>query len=40
MIIAHTVKGKGVCFMEDELLWHYRCPDEKEYDKAVCELCL
>lgn len=39
-IIAHTVKGKGVCFMEDELLWHYRCPDEGEYKKALSEIDL
>ena len=38
VVIAHTVKGKGVCFMEDELLWHYRCPDPNEYEKAICEL--
>lgn len=37
-IIAHTVKGKGVSFMEDKLLWHYRCPDEEEYLKAIKEL--
>lgn len=37
-IIAHTVKGKGVSFMEDKLLWHYRCPDEDEYQKAMKEL--
>ena len=37
-IIAHTIKGKGVCFMEDNLLWHYRCPDSEEYEKAICEL--
>ena len=37
-IIAHTTKGKGVCFMEDQLLWHYRCPDSEEYEKAICEL--
>ena len=39
VIIAHTVKGKGVCFMENQLLWHYRCPDDKEYQKAIRELC-
>jgi len=38
VIIAHTVKGKGVSFMEDDLLWHYRCPDDKEYKKALKEL--
>ena len=37
-IIAHTTKGKGVCFMEDQLLWHYRCPDPDEYEQAICEL--
>ena len=37
-IIAHTVKGKGVSFMEDDLLWHYRCPDQQEYEKALREL--
>lgn len=38
VLIAHTVKGKGVSFMEDKLLWHYRCPDEKEYLSAKEEL--
>lgn len=38
-VIAHTVKGKGVPFMENELLWHYRCPDDSEYERAVCEVC-
>lgn len=37
-IILDTVKGKGVSFMENELLWHYRCPDEGEYYKALQEL--
>lgn len=39
VVIAHTVKGKGVCFMENQLLWHYRCPDEREYHMAIEELC-
>lgn len=38
IIIADTVKGKGVSFMEQSLLWHYRCPDEKEYAAAMKEL--
>jgi len=38
VIIANTIKGKGVCFMENDLLWHYRCPDDEEYAKATCEL--
>jgi transketolase len=37
-IIAHTVKGKGVSFMEDKLLWHYRSPSEDELQKALAEL--
>jgi transketolase len=37
-IIAHTVKGKGVSFMEDQLLWHYRSPDQEEYRRALKEL--
>mgnify|MGYP006280711557 CR=1 FL=1 len=37
-IIAHTIKGKGVSFMEDELLWHYRSPQGTEYEDALNEL--
>lgn len=38
-VIAHTVKGKGVSFMEEDILWHYRFPHEGwEYDCAVNEL--
>lgn len=37
-IIAHTVKGKGVSFMENDLLWHYRTPQGDEYDMAIAEL--
>ena len=39
VIIAHTVKGKGVSFMERDILWHYRFPhDGGEYETAVAEL--
>jgi len=38
VLILHTVKGKGVSFMENEVLWHYRSPDDKEYEKALKEL--
>ncbi|MBP7652110.1 transketolase [Candidatus Dependentiae bacterium] len=38
MIIAHTVKGKGVSYMENKPLWHYRSPDQKEYEIALTEL--
>lgn len=37
-VIAHTVKGKGVSFMEDKLLWHYRPPNDEELRQAVKEL--
>lgn len=37
-IIAHTVKGKGVSFMEDNLLWHYRSPQGEEFAQALAEL--
>ena len=39
VIIANTVKGKGVSFMESDILWHYRFPHEgEEYDGALNEL--
>lgn len=37
-IVANTVKGKGVSFMENELLWHYRDPQGEYYERAVAEL--
>jgi transketolase len=37
-IIANTVKGKGVSFMEGQLLWHYRPPDANELQVALQEL--
>ena len=37
-IIAHTVKGKGVSFMEDDNNWHYRAPTEEEVVLAHKEL--
>lgn len=37
-IVANTIKGKGVSFMEDNVLWHYRSPQKEEYDAAMKEL--
>lgn len=37
-IIAHTIKGKGVSFMEDDNNWHYRIPNEEEVKKSKIEL--
>ena len=38
VILAHTVKGKGVSFMENSILWHYRTPQGEEYEAALREL--
>lgn len=37
-IIAHTVKGRGISYMEDQLEWHYRSPQGKLLDQALREL--
>lgn len=37
-IVAHTVKGKGVSFIEDDNNWHYRSPSAEEVQKARVEL--
>ena len=37
-VIAHTIKGKGVSFMENDNSWHQRPITEKEYHKAMSEL--
>jgi len=38
VVIARTVKGKGVSFMEDRLEWHYKSPDERQLARALEEL--
>ena len=38
IIVAHTVKGKGVSFMEDDNNWHYRIPNPDELFAALKEL--
>lgn len=38
VVIAHTVKGKGVSFMEDRLEWHYKSPNDEQYAQAIKEL--
>ena len=37
-IVANTIKGKGVSFMENQLLWHYRDPQGEYYESAKKEL--
>ena len=38
VLICHTTKGKGVSFMENSVLWHYRSPQGQEYQDASLEL--
>ena len=38
VIVAHTVKGKGVSFIENKVEWHGIAPKKEEYEKAVKEL--
>ncbi len=38
VVIAHTVKGKGVSFMENTVLWHYRTARGEEFEAALKEL--
>lgn len=38
IIIAHTTKGKGVSFMEDQLIWHYYTVTDEYKEKALAEL--
>ncbi|MFH0841215.1 MAG: transketolase [Bacteroidota bacterium] len=37
-VIAHTVKGKGVSFMENKAPWHHKVPDEMQMKQAIKEL--
>ena len=38
VILAHTIKGKGVSFMEDDLKWHYKSPSDEQLELARLEL--
>ncbi len=38
VIVAHTVKGKGVSYMENVAIWHYRSPNLEEYKQALEEI--
>ena len=38
VVIAHTIKGKGVSFMEDQLAWHYKTPSAEQLEAAMREL--
>lgn len=38
MAICRTIKGKGVSYMENVPIWHYRSPNKEEYQKALAEI--
>jgi len=38
VLIAHTIKGRGVSFMEGKLEWHYKSPNDEQYALALGEL--
>ena len=38
VVVAHTIKGKGVSFMEDTLAWHYKSPSDEQLVQALHEL--
>ena len=38
LILARTIKGKGISFIEDKVQWHHHVPSESEYDDALKEL--
>jgi transketolase len=40
ILIAHTIKGKGVSFMENRVEWHYRSPNDEQLAAALVELGL
>jgi len=37
-VIAHTIKGKGVSYMEGKAAWHGKPPNEKQLAQAVVDL--
>jgi len=38
VVIANTVKGKGVSYMENQIAWHYKTPKDELFDQAIQEL--
>ena len=37
-IVAHTIKGKGISFMEDRVEWHHKVPSAEQVELALQEL--
>jgi transketolase len=38
VVVAKTIKGKGISFMENQVKWHYKSPDDKETAAGLKEL--
>ena len=38
VLVAHTIKGKGVSFMENKVEWHYKSPNTEQLAQALAEL--
>ena len=38
VVIAHTIKGKGIKFMENNNLWHYKNPNDKEFKDGLNQI--
>jgi len=38
LVIAHTIKGKGVSFMENQVQWHHAVPTDEQFRQAILEL--
>jgi transketolase len=38
VVIANTVKGRGVSYMENSIEWHYKCPDDDQLSQAILEI--
>jgi transketolase len=38
VILCHTIKGRGISYMEKNNLWHYKCPKDEFYEKAIEDL--
>lgn len=38
LVIAHTIKGKGISFMENNVKWHHGVPNQEQYRTAIAEL--
>ncbi len=38
LVVCRTVKGKGISYMENVPIWHYRSPNKEEYQQGLKEL--